>query len=148
MQSNLDFRQTPAIQMLRALVEAYDTVMETDVRQIRSYGISQSEFDCLCWLGVAGEMRMCDLAQRSLLTKSRVTQVIGLLEEKKLVRRQRSPESDREVLTALTETGRELFQKVYPQHAEFTKQQFAARLNPEEMQQLTGLLRKLAPKSE
>lgn len=148
MGTNLDFRQTPAIQMLRALVEAYDAVMAIDTRQIRSYGISQSEFDCLCWLGVAGEMRMCDLAERSLLTKSRVTQVIGLLEQKKLVRRQRSPESDREVLTTLTDEGQTLFEKVYPRHAEFTQAQFAAKLKPEEMQQLTGLLRKLAPKGD
>jgi MarR family 2-MHQ and catechol resistance regulon transcriptional repressor len=141
--ATLDFRQTTAIRLLRALVEAYTEIEARDDVQIRTYGLSGTEFDCLSWLGVAGPMRMCDLAQSSLTTKSRVTQVMGQLEEKGLARRERSSENDREVLASLTREGRELFERVYPQQYQFLKSFFNGRLDEDEQKQLTALLCKL-----
>lgn len=128
---------------MRALVEAHRGILDRDDLQIKEYGVALSEFDCLVTLGVSQPLRMCDLARLSLLTKSHTTQVMKSLERKGLVRRERSPDSDREVLASLTPAGQELFERVYPAHYAFLKEQFDTRLTPDEQRELTGLLRKL-----
>jgi DNA-binding MarR family transcriptional regulator len=132
------------MRLLRALVEAHGHVMKLDEVQIRTYGLASAEFDGLVTLGVDQPLRMCDLAQRSLLTKSHTTQVVKQLEAKGLVNRQRSRESEREVLVSLTPAGEELFQQVYPVHYEFLLGLFRQRLAAEEQETLITLLRKLA----
>lgn len=145
MKGKHDYRGSRTLRLLRALVEAHDGLMETDAAQIRSYGLAQSEFDCLVTLGAEERpLRMCDLAQLSLLTRSHATQIIKQLEGRGLVLRRRSPESEREVLASLTEEGRELFERVYPAHYEFLRGCFDSRLSKPEQKELTALLRKLA----
>jgi MarR family 2-MHQ and catechol resistance regulon transcriptional repressor len=140
-----DYRQSGTLRLLRALVEAHSGLMKADESQIRSYGLSQGEFDCLATLGEeARPLRMCDLAQRSLLSKSHVTQLVKQLEARELVERRRSRESEREVLVSLTAAGQELFERVYPIHYEHLRQLFSGRLSAGEQGQLTTLLRKLA----
>jgi MarR family transcriptional regulator, 2-MHQ and catechol-resistance regulon repressor len=141
-----DFRQMPAMRLLRALVEAHAEVMEGGEAQIRGYGLSSSEFDCLVTLGVDQPLRMCDLASRTLTTKSHTTQVMKQLEGRGLARRERSRESDREVLASLTPEGQALFEQVYPTHYEFLRDGFGRRLDERETRELTLLLRKLAGK--
>lgn len=139
-----DFRSTQTMRLLRALVEANGCVMKLDEIQIRTYGLASAEFDGLVTLGVDQPLRMCDLAQRSLLTKSHTTQVVKQLEAKGLVNRQRSRESEREVFVSLTPEGQELFERVYPLHYEFLRGLFQERLSGAEQETLTTLLRKLA----
>ncbi len=139
-----DYRGSRTMQLLRSLVEAHRSVIEADDAQIESYGLSSCEFDCLVTLGVAQPLRMCDLASQSLMTKSHTTQVMKALERRGLVRRERSPESDREVLASLTAEGETLFERIYPLHYHWLTALFGERLSDEEQQELTGLLRKLA----
>ncbi|MCC2668482.1 MAG: MarR family transcriptional regulator [Armatimonadetes bacterium] len=139
-----DYRTTPTMRLLRALVEANDWLRKLDDERIRTYGLSTAEFDCLVTLGVEQPLRMCDLAQRSLLTKSHTTQIMKQMEAKSLVNRQRSRQSEREVLVSLTPEGEELFNRVYPVQYEFLKELFGSRLTAAEQEELTRLLRKLA----
>lgn len=144
MSAKHDYRSTATLRLLRSLVEAHRGLMEADDTRIKEYGLASSEFDCLVTLGVGQPMRMCDLARESLLTKSHTTQVTKALERRGLLRRERSPESDREVLASLTPAGQELFERVYPAHYEYLKDLFDRRLSADEQQSLTQLLRKLA----
>lgn len=140
-----DYRETRTLRLLRALVEAHDGLMKADEARIRGYGLSQAEFDCLVTLGEeAGPLRMCDLAQRSLVTKSHCTHIVKQLEARELIQRRRSPQSEREVLVSLTPTGEQLFGRVYPAHYEFLRGLLGSRLSDREQDQLIALLRKLA----
>ncbi|MGV3719673.1 MAG: MarR family winged helix-turn-helix transcriptional regulator [Actinomycetota bacterium] len=139
-----DFRDTQTLRLLRALVEARERFRKMDDAQIHTYGLTSSEFDCLVTLGVDQPLRMCDMAERSLLTKSHATQIVKQLEGKRLVHRERSRESEREVLVSLTPEGQELFERIYPQHFRFLKEWFGSRLNKQERAELTRLLRKMA----
>jgi len=141
--SKLDFRDTRTMRLLRALVEAREDFGRLDDARIREYGLATAEFDCLVTLGVDQPLRMCDLAERSLLTKSHATHVVKRLEEKGLARRERSRQSEREVLVTLTSAGEALFNEIYPSHYEFLTDYFNARLTEAEQVQLTALLRKL-----
>jgi MarR family 2-MHQ and catechol resistance regulon transcriptional repressor len=138
-----DFRQSTTFRLLRALVETYRDVLERDEAHIRCYGLLPPEFDCLVTLGVGQPMRMCDLAQRTLTTKSHTTQVMKQLEARGLARRERSPESDREVLASLTPEGEALFERVYPDQYRFEKEHFDSRLGEAEQETLIRLLLRL-----
>jgi MarR family 2-MHQ and catechol resistance regulon transcriptional repressor len=144
MSERLDFRNTRAIRLTRALVEAYDRWREADFRQIASYGLHPSEFDVLVNLGVDQPQRMRELAERTLLTKSNCTRVMRCLEAKGLARRVRCPESDREVLASLTPAGQELFERVYPLHHEYLRSLYDSSLKEDEQEQLIALLQRLA----
>src|SRR5205823_13525672 len=109
-------------------------------RQVGVYGLHPSEFDVLAHLGVEQPQEMTELAERTLLTKSNCTRVMKCLERKGLARRERGPESDREVLAFLTRAGEELFRRVYPLHYEHLKSLYDGRLTEQEQEQLIALL--------
>ncbi len=130
--------------MLRALVEAHRGVIDADSRRIAEYGLGHSEFDCLVTLGVHGPLKMGELAGRSLLTKSRTTQVVKQLRERGFVVRARSCDCEREVIAELTESGTELFRSVYPTHVEWLAALFEGRLEETQQEELIRLLRLLS----
>lgn len=132
------------MRLLRALVEAREDFRRQDDARIREYGLATAEFDCLVTLGVDQPLRMCDMAERSLLTKSHATHVVKQLEAKGLARRERSRQSEREVLVSLTPAGETLFREIYPAHYQFLQRYFDGRLSAQEQTDLTELLRKLA----
>lgn len=132
------------MRLTRCLVVAYDRWRETSDRQIATYGLHPSEFDVLVHLGVVQPQKMRELARRTLLTKSNCTRVMKRLEAKGLARRERCPESDREVLASLTPAGQELFEQVYPRQYEFLKSLYDSRLDQREQEQLIELLGRLA----
>ena len=134
------------MRLTRALVEAYTAWEEADFPQIAGYGLYPSEFDVLVHLGVVQPQKMRELAGRTLLTKSNCTRVMKSLEARGLARRQRCPESDREVLAWLTPEGQELFERVYPLQYEHLKRLFDRRLDEREQEQLIALLHRLAEK--
>src|SRR5437660_12666317 len=128
------------MRLTRALVRAYDHWREADLRQMEQYGVHPSEFDVLVHLGVEQPQKMTDLAERTLLTKSNCTRVMKCLERKGLARRERGPESDREVLASLTSEGEALFRRVYPLQYEYLKRLYVSRLDEREQEQLIDLL--------
>jgi MarR family 2-MHQ and catechol resistance regulon transcriptional repressor len=132
------------MRLTRALVEAYERWREADFRQIASYGLHPSEFDVLVHLGVEQPQKMGDLAEQTLLTKSNTTRVMKCLEAKGLARRERGPESDREVLASLTPAGQELFERIYPLQYEHLKALYRRCLDEPEQEQLIELLHRLA----
>jgi DNA-binding MarR family transcriptional regulator len=132
------------MRLTRALVEAYERWREADIRQIASYGLHPSEFDVLVHLGVQQPQKMGDLAEQTLLTKSNCTRVMKCLEAKGLARRERGPESDREVLASLTPAGQALFERVYPLQYGHLKALFQRTLDDEEQERLIQLLQRLA----
>lgn len=64
-------------------------------------------------LGLGGEMRMSDLASGVVVGAATATRRAKQLEERGLVRRRRSEESQREVLISLTGPGEVMFEKSF-----------------------------------
>jgi DNA-binding MarR family transcriptional regulator len=132
------------MRLTRALVGAFDRWREADGRQIESYSLHPSEFDVLVHLGVEQPLKMSELAEHTLLTRSNCTRVMKSLEAKGWARRARCPDSDREVLASLTPAGEALFREVYPRHFEYLQRQYDGRLDESEQEQLIALLHRLA----
>jgi MarR family transcriptional regulator, 2-MHQ and catechol-resistance regulon repressor len=132
------------MRLTRALVQAFDRWRDADLLQMANYGLHPSEFDVLVHLGVEQPQKMTELAERTLLTKSNCTRVMKCLERKGLARRERCPESDREVLAWLTPAGEALFRRVYPQQYEYLRRMYDRQLDEREQEALIALLDRLA----
>jgi DNA-binding MarR family transcriptional regulator len=80
--------------------------------------ISFAEYEVLVHLSEAPgrQLRMSELAERSVSSRSRITHTMARMEERGLVRREPCPEDGRGVMGVLTEAGYELLVQAAPAH--------------------------------
>src|SRR5439155_23705359 len=90
-----------------SFMRAHATLMrrrEVDLAQ--ATGLALADFDVLAQLARAGgELRMTDLANRALVSRSGMTRRVARLVEEGLVRRANTDEDARGVVVALTDAG-------------------------------------------
>ena len=110
---------------------------------LAALGLTLSEFDLVAALGNTNGLRMTDIAAHMISSASNVTRLCAVLENRGLVVRKRSRESDREVLARLTPAGQKLFARTFPKISNVTRQIMDSGLTVSEQEQLTGLLTKL-----
>jgi DNA-binding MarR family transcriptional regulator len=107
------------VQAYFALLEAGGLLQQLMEDQLqRDGGLSYLQFFLLARLAEApgGRMRMTDLADTLLHSRSGLTYQAGKLERAGLIRREPSPDDERSVTAMLTDQGRELLDKVLPGH--------------------------------
>lgn len=109
----------------------------------RRHDLSTAHLSVLHALGLFGETRMKDLGTRVAVGAAGITRRAQQLEERGLVRRKRSSESEREVLIGLTKAGEAMFQQSFTNLHREHRQYFDERLTAEEQRQLQKLLDKL-----
>ncbi|WP_088892227.1 MarR family winged helix-turn-helix transcriptional regulator [Leptolyngbya ohadii] len=134
--------QYACLPVLRELVRSYQAFSLVDEAQIRTYGLTASQFDVIATLGNTNGMTMGDLAEKTLVTKGTLTGIVDRLEAKQLVRRE-VPEGDRRCFKiVLTQAGESLFREVFPKHMAFLQERFD-RLETSELELLRVLLARL-----
>ncbi len=138
----------PSGNKARELAESFEVVMSqarcADKKNPRvCSSISPQEVRVLLILGRAGATAMCEIAGAVGLSMSSVTGLVDKLEEKKLVRRERSLDDRRIVRVELTEYGRETHTLAMEGHVEFARGLLEA-LTSQEQDALIVLFRKLA----
>ncbi|KAA5837312.1 MarR family transcriptional regulator [Saccharopolyspora hirsuta] len=104
-----------------AFVEASNLVARKVEQQLREQaGLSHPQYEILVRLSAApgGELRMTELAQLVVTSKSGLTYQITQLEKAGLVRRRTCETDDRGVYALLTEEGRERLRAAAPGHVE------------------------------
>lgn len=131
-----------ALGMWVKLARASATINKATVKDIRRYGLTQPQFAVVECLGHLGEMTIGELSRKMLVSGGNMTCVVDNLEKEGLVLRRHSDEDRRSILVDLTEKGKELFRRIFPQHAAFIVQ-LTSVLTAEEQEQLSRLLRKL-----
>lgn len=137
------YRETATLALLRALVQTSQRLHDWMDDHAGRYGLSSSEFDLVMTLGNTEGLRMCDAAGRMLTSAPNLTRVAKRLEERGLVERRRSPDSDREVIVRLTPAGTSMFETAYPAAYRLWRDLFDARLNAGQQAELTALLGRL-----
>jgi DNA-binding MarR family transcriptional regulator len=129
----------------RALLQAHATLMrqlDTDLRE--DTGLRLADFDVLAQLaGAGGELRMTELAARTLLSRSGLTRRVARLVEEGLVRRANAAGDGRGVLVALTDAGIARLTETVPVHLQGVSKRFVERLDDEELVVLETALRKV-----
>ena len=102
--------------VLYELVRAYQAFESYSATQIRTLGLTGSQFDIIATLGNTEGMNFKDLGEKTLITKGTLTGVVDRLEGKSLVRRVASLSDGRSQVVQLTREGEKLFAKVFPAH--------------------------------
>src|SRR5438874_6514803 len=102
----------------RSLLRANATLMrqlETDLQQ--QTGLALADYDVLVQLAIAdGELRMTELANRALISRSGMTRRIARLVDEGLVRRSEANADGRGVVVALSDAGVARLAETLPAH--------------------------------
>ncbi len=109
-------------------------------------GLPLATYDVLVQLVEAPErrLRMSELAERVLLSRSGLTRLVDRLEREGLVRREACDEDARGLFTVLTTAGLDRLRDATPVHLRGVAQHAVGRLDDEEAVALARLLAKLA----
>jgi MarR family 2-MHQ and catechol resistance regulon transcriptional repressor len=129
---------------LQALVRAEAAVRRSLAAELERQGVSAAGFSALVVLTTAGgslELRV--LRRRLGWSKAGATEAVDTLEARGLAARRRLAEDRRAVAVDLSPTGRELVERLFPEHSTRVARAFGA-LDEGEKRSLAELCRKLA----
>jgi DNA-binding MarR family transcriptional regulator len=128
--------------MLRAHAELTRAL---DAQLAREHKLPLSSYEVLLFLADApeGRMRMSDLAESVLLSRSGLTRLVDRLEREGLLKRERCESDARGLFAEITPAGRELFDSARRTHLEGVRALFLDRFSRHELRTLGGLWQKL-----
>ena len=129
----------------RSLLEAHATLMRRlDTDLVRETGLALADFDVLAQLAQAdGELRMTELADRALISRSGMSRRVARLVNEGLVRREKAGTDARGVVVALTKAGLARLAETAPVHARGISELFVAQLDDQELAFLEHALSKV-----
>jgi len=133
------------LQAWDSFLRAHATLMrrlELDLAQ--ETGLALADFDVLAQLARAGgELRMTELADRALISRSGMTRRVSRLVEEGVVRRASSDADARGVVVALTDAGVARLTETAPVHLRGVSETFVAQLDEQELAVLKNTLDKV-----
>lgn len=121
------------------LTRVYQKVNHELNSNLRAWELNISQFDVLAHVGAATGMTQQELADRLLVTKGNISQLLDRMEKQGLLLRKQEGRTNS---LALTEKGQQLFDQVVPSHEQLIVQKLAP-LSSQEAMELLRLLRKL-----
>jgi DNA-binding MarR family transcriptional regulator len=118
---------------------------ELDAELERTHGLSLAEYDVLSQLEAAADrrMRMADLAEAVLLTRSGMSRLVDRLEARGLVERSRCPSDARGLNASLTDAGAALLSEASVTHLAGVRERFTDRLGPDDVARLESIWEQL-----
>ena len=123
------------IQMWRSFLETHATVVKYLERRIQEqHGLPLSWFDVLIQLADGPEcrLRMGELAESVLLTRSGITRLMDRMIEAGLVDREPCPGDRRGYYAVITQKGRDAIERVGPDHSKDAWEVFLGHVSEEE----------------
>jgi len=129
----------------RALLQAQATlVRQLDTDLWEDTGLRLADFDVLAQLAEAGgNLRMTELAARTLISRSGLTRRVARLVDEGLVRRANTTEDGRGVVVTLTDAGVARMTETVPVHLRGVSELFVERLDDQELAVVESALRKV-----
>jgi DNA-binding MarR family transcriptional regulator len=134
----------------RSFLRAHATIMrELEREMLAATGLPLAWYDVLLQLAEAPgrRLRMAELADRVLLSRSGLTRLIDRLQAEGLVRREPSPDDARGTYTVLTSAGFDRLRTAAPVHLGGIRDHWLAHFSDDELRVLGGWLGRLAPPS-
>lgn len=126
-----------------ALMEVSSLLQHAVEEQLRAdAGLSFVQFQILARLNdtPGGSMRMTDIADGVVYSRSGLTYQAGLLDKRGLITRAPAPDDDRSVLVTLSDAGRDLVVSVLPGHVEVVRRLLIDGLKGRDLTQLGDIL--------
>jgi DNA-binding MarR family transcriptional regulator len=131
----------------RAFLRAHAVVTRRlEHELVAEHDLPLASYDVLVQLSESPgrRLRMTELAERVLLSRSGLTRLVDRLQREGLVERQACPEDARGTLAALTDGGLERLRAAWPTHLRGVSEHVTSKLTAEEAEQLRVLLGRLA----
>jgi len=123
----------------RAFLQASQLLFERLDRQLqRDAGLSHADYEILVRLSEAGgqRLRMSELAECTLFSRSRLSHAVARLERAGMVRRQSCPSDGRGTFAVLTATGRGVLASAAQAHVEEVRRQVFDQLSEAQVDEL------------
>lgn len=122
-----------------------DLVSRLDAELERDHGLPLSSYEVLIALADApeGRLRMGELADALLLSRSGLTRLVDRVKRQGLVDRQRCANDARGYFAVITPAGRALLKRVRPAHLAGVRRHFLERLETEQLDALANAWRRL-----
>jgi len=130
----------------RTFLRAHATVTHRlEAELVAEHELPLASYDVLVQLSEAPDrrLRMTELADRVLLSRSGLTRLADRLERDGLISRQACPSDARGTLAVLTDAGLARLQAAWPTHLRGVAEHVTGRLTPDEVVALGTLLGKL-----
>ena len=132
----------------RAFLRAHSTIVRAlEAELLAEHDLPLASYDVLVQLSESPgrRLRMTELADRVLLSRSGLTRLADRLEREGLLTREPCPSDARGTLAVLTEAGLDRLRQAWPTHLRGVEQHVMSRLTPQEVEQLGALMAKLVP---
>lgn len=139
-------KMTPAVTVWRDMLAYHSEVIFRTERELKAAGaIPLAAYDILIELETLPEkkMRLYDLSEACLLTKSGVTKIVNTLEKQNLLRRERCPDDKRGFFAVITDKGGFAVRKAWLIYKKCIEDYFTSALSEGEISQLGRILPKL-----
>lgn len=133
----------------RTFLRAHTLLVRTlEGELVAEHDLPLPSYDVLVQLSEAPgrRLRMTELADRVLLSRSGLTRLVDRLVRDGLVAREACPEDARGTLAVLTDAGFERLAAAWPTHLRGVAAHLG-RLSPAEVEELTTLLQKMVPEA-
>ncbi len=126
-----------------AFIEASHLIERLLDQRLRSgTGLAYGQYEILMRLAAAPghRLRMSELADQAVTTRSGLTYQVTQLEKAGLVRRRSCPGDDRGVFAHLTDEGQRTLDKLAPVHEAVVREYLTGRLTPEQLDALSAAM--------
>ena len=143
----IELKHTKATDTWGAVLEAYGRVSRTLDREMRAEtGLSLAWYEVLYLLVRSPDerLRMSDLADQTMTSRSAATRLVDRLVRDGLVERTTCPDDRRGTEVALTSAGRETFVEAGRVHLRGIEEHIGQHLTADEMTEVTEMLWRLA----
>src|SRR5579859_782006 len=138
-----DDRDDPEVAAWRELLVAHSRLVPAMEAGLRAAGqVPLSWYDVLLELNAAPgrRLRMSELGQRAVLSRTRVSRVVDELAAAGLVERQPDQADGRSSFAVLTAQGRDALRRAWPVYRQAIHRHLTARLTDEQCRELAALL--------
>jgi DNA-binding MarR family transcriptional regulator len=132
----------------RGLLRVHSALTKAlDAELMREHDLPLSSYEVLLFLcdSPDGRMRMSELADGVLLSRSGLTRLVDRMEGDGVLRRRRCEDDQRGYFAEITDKGRELFARARGTHLDGVRQRFLDHLSPEEQRALAAIWEKVSP---
>jgi DNA-binding MarR family transcriptional regulator len=131
----------------RGMLETHSAlVAELDAELERDHGLPLTSYEVLMYLGDSehGKLRMGELADHLLLSRSGITRLVDRLERQGLVERQPCEDDGRGYYAVLTDRGGDKLRIARPDHLAGVRRHFLDPLDPDDLDALFRAWERLA----
>jgi MarR family transcriptional regulator, 2-MHQ and catechol-resistance regulon repressor len=131
-----------ALKVWIVLARAHNAVSQRAADDVARHGLTLAEFAVLEALYHKGPLLLGEVQKKILVSSGGVTYLVDRLEQRGYVRRKLCEEDRRARYAELTTEGRELMDRIFPEHADMITETVSA-LNPSEQRELLRMMKDL-----